>query len=155
MNIWALSQPPSIGCPTCPAGRGSFASFAKGGIRDRPQTTPRRFCSLGEVKDGMNAAFQTLSQPPLSQICRLDRSSPGFSTTRCWRARRVRLAVKASRMNFINATGLNRKSGGAQWRNLRFPHPPRCFPSLSFSPRRAPSSRTSAQTGCSLRVVTQ
>jgi hypothetical protein len=34
---------------------------------------------------------------------------------------------KASRMNFINATGLHRKSGGAQWRDLRFPHPPRCF----------------------------
>jgi hypothetical protein len=28
--------------------------------------------------------------------------------------------LKESRMEFINATGLNGKSGGAQWRDLRF-----------------------------------
>jgi len=31
--------------------------------------------------------------------------------------------LKESRMNFINATGLDRNYGGAQWRDLRFSGP--------------------------------
>jgi hypothetical protein len=32
----------------------------------------------------------------------------------------MRLSFKESRMAFINATGRNRKSGGADWRDLLF-----------------------------------
>jgi hypothetical protein len=32
----------------------------------------------------------------------------------------VRLSVKRAACRFIKATGLDRKSGGAQWRDLRF-----------------------------------
>jgi hypothetical protein len=32
----------------------------------------------------------------------------------------MRLSVRESRRNFINATELDRKSGGAEWGDLRF-----------------------------------
>jgi hypothetical protein len=32
----------------------------------------------------------------------------------------MRLSLKESRMKFTSATKFNRKSGGAQWRDLRF-----------------------------------
>jgi hypothetical protein len=53
-----------------------------------------------------------------SPLCHLDRSVPGFPTSRCWRRPRVRLSLKESRMETIRTTGLHRKSGGAQWRDL-------------------------------------
>jgi hypothetical protein len=33
------------------------------------------------------------------------------------------VSPKGNRMKLINATNLDRKSGGAQWRDLRFTHP--------------------------------
>ena len=58
-------------------------------------------------------------RPPL---CHLDRSSvPGFPASRCSRRPRVRLSLKRAECRSINATVLDRKSGGgAQWRDLRF-----------------------------------
>jgi hypothetical protein len=54
------------------------------------------------------------------QICHLDRSVPGFPTS-------LRLATtthaalrKERRRNLISVTKLDRKSGGAEWRDLRF-----------------------------------
>ena len=44
-------------------------------------------------------------------LCHLDRSAPGFPTSRCWLLPRVRLSFKESRMQILKATGLNRKSG--------------------------------------------
>ena len=54
--------------------------------------------------------------PPLS-------SRPGFPATRCWTKPRLRLSLKERRMECAKATNLNRKSGGAQPRDLRFSRP--------------------------------
>ena len=35
----------------------------------------------------------------------------------------MRLSLKERRTEYINATNLDRKSGGAQWRDLRFSDP--------------------------------
>jgi hypothetical protein len=105
---------------------------------------------LGQVKDGMNAAFR---------LYPVDRSKGAPYLARFWRdvgyrncllthaprktevpwrfcslgSERTRISYYAllatttcaplcreSHTEFINATGLNRKSGGAQWRDLRF-----------------------------------
>ena len=54
--------------------------------------------------------------PPLS-------SRPGFPATQCWTKPRLRLSLKERRMECAKATNLNRKSGGAQPRDLRFSRP--------------------------------
>jgi hypothetical protein len=54
------------------------------------------------------------------QICHLDRSVPGFPATQHWTRQRVRLSLKERRMMLANATNFYRKSGVAQWRDLRF-----------------------------------
>jgi hypothetical protein len=38
---------------------------------------------------------------------------PGFPASRCWQGPRVRFSFKENRMQFIGATGIHRKSGGA------------------------------------------
>jgi hypothetical protein len=50
------------------------------------------------------------------QNCHLDRSVPGFPATPHWKRPPVRLSLR----NFTNATNTNRKSGAAEWRDLRF-----------------------------------
>jgi hypothetical protein len=40
-------------------------------------------------------------------------TGPGFPASRCWQGPRVRFSFKENRMQFIGATGLHRKSGGA------------------------------------------
>ena len=47
-------------------------------------------------------------------------SRPGFPATLRWTRLRVRLSRKERRIKFANATNLNRKSGGAKPRDLRF-----------------------------------
>jgi hypothetical protein len=56
------------------------------------------------------------------QNCHPDRSVPGFPTSRCSNDC-VCGFLQENRMMLINATGLDRKSGGAQWRDLRFSGP--------------------------------
>jgi hypothetical protein len=56
----------------------------------------------------------------LKQNCHFDRSVPGFAALLRWTRPRMRAFVKESRMKLTNATTLNRKSGVAQWRDLRF-----------------------------------
>jgi hypothetical protein len=67
--------------------------------------------------------------------CHPDRSEPGFPATRHWTWPRVRLSAKKAAMKFANAPSLDRKSGGAQWRDLRslfrLSSPPAC-PSLPW-----------------------
>src|SRR5271156_5905628 len=56
----------------------------------------------------------------LKQNCHLDRSAPGFPASLHWTEPRVRLSFKERRMVLANATNFHRKSGVAQWRDLRF-----------------------------------
>jgi hypothetical protein len=51
--------------------------------------------------------------------CHPDRSAPGFPATLHSPTSTCAAFVKESRMKFANATNLNRKSGVAQWRDLR------------------------------------
>jgi hypothetical protein len=53
-------------------------------------------------------------------LCHPDRSVPGFPTVRLSPATTFAALRKESRMKPTEATALNRKSGGAQWRDLRF-----------------------------------
>jgi hypothetical protein len=55
------------------------------------------------------------------RICHPDRSEPGFPATRHTPAATCAAFSKESRMKFPNATNFDRKSGVAQWRDLRFP----------------------------------
>ncbi len=48
---------------------------------------------------------------------------------------RVRLSIRERRMKFAEATKFNRKSGGAQWRDLRFSS----LPSESIHKTRVPA----------------
>jgi hypothetical protein len=48
----------------------------------------------------------------------LDRSVPGFPAMQHWKRPRVWLS-KESRMKFANATNSNRRSGAAEWSDLR------------------------------------
>jgi hypothetical protein len=50
-------------------------------------------------------------------------SRPGFPATQHWTKPRVRLSLKERRITFANATKFNRKSGGAQPRDLQFSGP--------------------------------
>ncbi len=59
-------------------------------------------------------------RPPL---CHLDRSVPGFPTSLLLATTTSAALRIESRMQIINATDLDRKSGGAQWRDLRFSGP--------------------------------
>ena len=59
-------------------------------------------------------------RPPL---CHLDRSVPGFPTSLLLATTTSAALCIESRMQIINATDLDRKSGGAQWRDLRFSGP--------------------------------
>jgi hypothetical protein len=63
-----------------------------------------------------NSRFQGVS--PLSP-CHPDRSGPGFPTSRLLATTTYAALLRESRMPFISATSLNRKSGGAQWRDLQ------------------------------------
>src|ERR1700691_523307 len=63
------------------------------------------------------------------QNCHLDRSVPGFPVTRHSPTPACAAFSKESRMKFANATNLHRKSGVAQWRDLRF-----LFPVLTQTP---------------------
>jgi hypothetical protein len=54
------------------------------------------------------------------QICHLDRSVPGFPTSQRLATTTHAALREERRRNFINATKLDGKSGGAQWRDLRF-----------------------------------
>jgi hypothetical protein len=56
----------------------------------------------------------------LKQICHPHRSVPGFPVTRHSLAATCAVFSKESRMKFANATNFDRKSGVAQWRDLRF-----------------------------------
>jgi hypothetical protein len=60
-------------------------------------------------------------QPPYPLSSRPQRTRISYfallATSTCAALRRE------SRMQIIKATGLDRKSGEAQWRDLRFPHP--------------------------------
>jgi hypothetical protein len=71
------------------------------------------------IKD-TNANILTPRSSELQQNCHLDRSVPGFPASLRWTRPRVRLSLKERRMMFLNATNFNRKSGVAQWRDLRF-----------------------------------
>jgi hypothetical protein len=62
-------------------------------------------------------AFGAIS---LQQNCHPDRSGPGFPATRHSPAATCAAFRKESRMKFANATNFDRKSGVAQWRDLRF-----------------------------------
>ena len=53
-------------------------------------------------------------------LCHPDRSVPGFPATRHSQAATCAAFSKESRMKFANAANLNRKSGVAEWRDLRF-----------------------------------
>jgi hypothetical protein len=59
-----------------------------------------------------------LGASPLSP-CHPDRSVPGFPTSRLLATATFAALLRESRMPFISATSLNRKSGGAQWRDLQ------------------------------------
>jgi len=48
-------------------------------------------------------------------------SVPGFPATQHWTRPRMRLSLKERRMMFDNASNFYRKSGVAEWRDLRFP----------------------------------
>jgi hypothetical protein len=75
------------------------------------------------------------------QKCHPDRSLPGFPATLHWTEPRMRLSVTERRMKCTSATKLNRKSGGAKWRDLLFiirsiesewkRNPPLCHPDRS------------------------
>jgi hypothetical protein len=54
------------------------------------------------------------------QNCHPDRSVPGFPATRHSPTTTCAAFSKESRMKFANAANLDRKSGVAQWRDLRF-----------------------------------
>ena len=56
----------------------------------------------------------------LKQNCHLDRSVPGFPATQHSETTAYAAFSKESRRKFANATNANRKSGVAQWRDLRF-----------------------------------
>jgi hypothetical protein len=49
-----------------------------------------------------------------------DRSVPGFPASLHWTRPRMRLSLNERRMMFDNASNFYRKSGVAQWRDLRF-----------------------------------
>src|ERR1700722_20848018 len=59
------------------------------------------------------------------QSCHPDRSAPGFPATRHSPAPTCAAFSKESRMKLANATDLNRKSGVAQWKDLRLGSIPR------------------------------
>src|SRR5579859_701722 len=59
---------------------------------------------------------------PPAPACRGTGANPDPATLH-WRRLRVRLSVKESRMKFANATRIDRKSGVAQRRDLRFRGP--------------------------------
>src|ERR1700691_4875925 len=58
--------------------------------------------------------------PDHQQNCHPDRSAPRISCTRHPPTTTCAAFSKESRMRFRDATNLDRKSGGAQWRDLRF-----------------------------------
>jgi hypothetical protein len=55
--------------------------------------------------------------------CHPDRSGAGFPISQCQQRPPMRLSFKESRTESINATVVDRKSGGAQWRDLQFSGP--------------------------------
>jgi hypothetical protein len=52
--------------------------------------------------------------------CHPDRSVPGLPAALHWTKRCVRFSVRERRMTRTNATKFNKKSGGAQWRDLQY-----------------------------------
>ena len=77
----------------------------------------RELCAFGPPKV-MKSGCCFLEAPPSPLSSRPERTRISYfallATTTCAALR------KESRMQIIKATGLDRKSGGAQWRDLRF-----------------------------------
>jgi hypothetical protein len=136
MNVWALSQPPSIGWPI-------LRVFCEG-WDTRPSTDPSAilFIRRGE---GWNERCVPDSFPATAPTALTNLSSRLECTRISYHALLARTTCaarpKASRMKPINSKGLHRKPGGAQWRDLRFRHPLDAFPSVKFSPRQATSCK--------------
>jgi hypothetical protein len=75
------------------------------------------------------------------QNCHPDRSAPGFPATQHSPAATCAAFSEESRIKFANASNLNRKSGVAQWRDLRFLFRfSRFIPATRLIPEYAPHS---------------
>ena len=96
----------------------------------RPQSVPMNLTAdptteeswaFGPPKVMKNASVRhPLSMQPLPFPCHPDRSVPRFPTSPLSRRQRMRLSFKESRTTPTSATNLERKSGGAERRDLRF-----------------------------------
>src|ERR1700677_4206024 len=75
----------------------------------------------GDEKRSLFSNFSCWKRP--SSLCHLDRSVPGISYFATLAKTTCAVSLKRNRMQIIKATGLDRKSGGAQWRDLRFSGP--------------------------------
>jgi hypothetical protein len=94
------------------------------GLSGRPQHSTRLL--LLQTRDDNSVAGKWSQKRSdewllmIPQNCHPDRSEPGFPATRHSPTTTCAAFRKESRMKFANATNLDRKSGVAQWRDLRF-----------------------------------
>jgi hypothetical protein len=92
---------------------------------------PARPCVIRSKAEGPAVLSPSIHSRPTrnSKLCHPDRSVPGFPASRPSPRATCAAFRKESRLMFANATNLDRKSGGAEWRDLRFlllfrPRPP-------------------------------
>jgi WD40-like Beta Propeller Repeat len=103
----------------------SLLPFPESGmIWSRPwRRTENIFCLFRTDPTGKARLFyQPLSDVPWKRaptLCHPDRSAPGFPTARLSAETTYSALREESRTKFTEATALNRKYGGAQWRDLQ------------------------------------
>jgi hypothetical protein len=125
------SHRPKLCHPACP---GLPWDWSEAQGRDLQRASPSNNYPVhstcrGNAVEGTNVSFcrsdlTATNKSHRPKLCHPDRSGPGFPATRPSPASTCAAFRKESRMKFANATNLDRKSGEAQWRDLRCASPP-------------------------------